>query len=302
MPKKRWPLYLVLFTAAIILLVPFYLFGEGKKDEIGSLKELISRYDSGRCRECHGEIYAQWEKSHHARPLMGMDDWIFMSKYLKEGVLSVKSPAQATKANFPCAKCHLPQLSKASDSVAAELAAAVFRDDKKTISRLNIGCLVCHQDKAVVHGRPEKSALYGNREIKDHEGLPVKKSPLLKDPLFCGQCHGLGPNLEFENPVQCATLYGSYLHAYLPNGGSQTCQDCHMPGKDHTVCRISMTGPEPRTASARPCRWRWRPWVTSSRSTRENTSLWPWSKRKSPIKPATASQTADPPAPEWSWK
>ena len=198
------------------------------------MKELIDRYDSCRCKECHGEIYAQWEKSHHARPLMGMDGWIFMSKYLKEGVLSVKSPKQATRANFPCAKCHLPQLFKATDAVAAELAAAVFRDDKKTINRLNISCLVCHQEKAVVHGRPEKSALYGSREIKDHEGLPVKKSPLLKDPLFCGQCHGLGPNLEFENPVQCATLYGSYLHAYLPNGGSQTCQDCHMPGKDHT--------------------------------------------------------------------
>jgi hypothetical protein len=55
------------------------------------------------------------------------------------------------KANFPCAKCYLPSLLKASDSVAAELASAVFRDDKKTISRLNIGCLVCHQDKAVVH-------------------------------------------------------------------------------------------------------------------------------------------------------
>ncbi len=234
MPKKRWLFYLILLIAALILLAPLYLFGEGKKDEIGSLKELISRYDSAQCKECHSEIYAQWEKSHHARPLMGLDDWIFMSAYLKEGVLSVKSPNQATKANFPCAKCHLPQLFKATDAVAAELAAAVLRDDKKTINRLNIGCLVCHQDKAVVHGRPEKSALYGSREIKDHEGLPVKKSPLLKDPLFCGQCHGLGPNLEFETPVQCATLYGSYLHAYLPNGGSQTCQDCHMPGKDHT--------------------------------------------------------------------
>ena len=87
MAKKRWPFYLVLLTAALILLAPLYLFGEGKKEEIGSLKELIDRYDSGRCRECHGEIYAQWEKSHHARPLMGMEDWIFMSKYLKEGVL-----------------------------------------------------------------------------------------------------------------------------------------------------------------------------------------------------------------------
>lgn len=235
MTKNRWPFYLAVPTALILLLSPIYLFGEGKKKEIGSLKELIDRYDSSRCKECHGEIYARWEKSHHARPLMGMDGWIFMSKYLKDGVLSVKSPQQATKANFPCAKCHLPQLFQATDSVAAELAAAVLRDDKKTISRLNISCLICHQDKAVVHGRPEKSTLYGNREIKDHEGLPVKKNPLLQDPLFCGQCHGLGPNLEFENPVQCATLYGSYLHAYIPNGGSRTCQDCHMPGKDHAT-------------------------------------------------------------------
>lgn len=57
---------------------------------------------------------------------------------------------------------------------------------------------------------------------------------MLKNALFCGQCHGLGPNLEFKTPVQCATLYGSYLHAYIPAGGTQTCQDCHMPNKDHT--------------------------------------------------------------------
>jgi hypothetical protein len=234
MPKNKWPFYLVLVTASLMLLAPLYLFGEGEKTEIGSLTELINRYDSARCKECHAEIYAQWEKSHHARPLMGMDDWIFMSKYLKEGPLSVTSPKQATKANFPCAKCHLPQLFKTTDAVAAELAAAVFRDEKKLVKQLNIGCLVCHQDKAVVHGRPEKSTLYGNQEIKNHEALPVKKSLLLKNPLFCGQCHGLGPNLEFENPIQCATLYGSYLHAYIPNGGTKSCQDCHMPNRDHT--------------------------------------------------------------------
>ena len=150
MNKKRWPLYLVLSTILIVLLVPLYLFGEGKKGEINSLKELIDRYDSTRCRECHAEIYAQWEKSHHARPLMGMDDWIFMSKYLDEGPLAVKSPQEATLANFPCAKCHLPQLFQTNDKVAAELATAVLKDDKKLVRKLNIGCLVCHQDKAVV--------------------------------------------------------------------------------------------------------------------------------------------------------
>ena len=90
------------------------------------------------------------------------------------------------------------------------------------------------EDKAVVHGRPEKGVVYGGKEISDHKGRPVKKSPLLKNSLLCGQCHGLGPVLDSPDmPVQCATLYGSYLHAYIPSGGSKTCQECHMNGGDH---------------------------------------------------------------------
>lgn len=204
---------------------------------ITSLANLIERYDSSSCRECHEEIYSQWEKSHHARPLMGLNDWIFMERYLKEGVLSVKSPQEATKANFPCAKCHLPQLNEATDSVAAELAAAILRNDKETVRKLNISCLICHQEKATIHYRFQPDMLYGSKDISNHEGKykAVKKSSVMNTPLFCGQCHGLGPVLETEHPVQCATLYGSYLHAYIPSGGTQTCQDCHMPNKDHAV-------------------------------------------------------------------
>ncbi len=69
--------------------------------------------------------------------------------------------------------------------------------------------------------------------MPDHPGLALKKSPILKSSILCGQCHGLGPVLEFETPVQCATLYGSYLHAYIPSGGSETCQGCHMPAGSH---------------------------------------------------------------------
>ena len=50
----------------------------------------------------------------------------------------------------------------------------------------------------------------------------------MQESILCGQCHGLGPNFEMAEPVQCATLYGSYLHAYVPTGGSETCQDCHI--------------------------------------------------------------------------
>lgn len=198
------------------------------------LAGLIARYDSASCRECHEDVHQQWEQSHHARSLMGMDDWIIMGPYLKGGPLAIKDPARiSAAANFPCAKCHLPQLMTAPDQAAAELARAVLADDKSTVRKLNIGCVVCHGDKAVVHGRPEPGVLYGGRDIPDHPGRPVKKSPFLKSALFCGQCHGQGPVLDFETPIQCATLYGSYLHAYIPSGGSKTCQDCHMPGANH---------------------------------------------------------------------
>jgi hypothetical protein len=193
-----------------------------------TLNELIARFDSSRCQECHEQIYDQWEKSHHARPLMGLDDQIFLAAYLKHGPLAVKPGEKATRQNFPCFKCHLPQIKDATDAVAAEIAEAILKNDKETVRKLNISCLVCHNEKAVVHGRPEPNVLYGSKNIPDHPGQIVKESPLLKDSLMCGQCHGLGPNLEFETPVQCATLYGTYLHGYIPSGGTETCQECHM--------------------------------------------------------------------------
>jgi hypothetical protein len=42
------------------------------------------------------------------------------------------------------------------------------------------------------------------------------------------QCHGMGPNFDLENPTQCATLYGAHLYTYIPEGGNETCQGCHM--------------------------------------------------------------------------
>jgi hypothetical protein len=201
--------------------------------QVNSLAELVKMFDSSSCKECHEKIYEQWEKSHHARPLMGLNDQIFITGYLKKGPLAVKPGEKATKKNFPCFKCHFPQIKYATDAVAEEIADAVLKGDKTMVRKLNIGCLVCHNEKAVVHGRPEKNIIYGNKDIIDHPNTPVKKSPLLKNSLLCGQCHGLGPNLEFDHPVQCATLYGSYLHAYIPSGGTETCQQCHMKDGDH---------------------------------------------------------------------
>lgn len=197
-----------------------------------TLQELIGRYDPSRCKKCHEDIYDQWEKSHHARSIMD----IYMDRYLTTGFFAVKNPKEATRKNFPCFKCHFPQMAKASDPVAGEIAEAILNKDKETMKKLNISCLVCHRDKGIVHGLPKSDLLYGTRNLKEHPDEHferVRKSPILKRSVMCGQCHGLGPNLEFEHPVQCATLYGSYLNAYIPSGGTKTCQECHMENSDH---------------------------------------------------------------------
>jgi hypothetical protein len=223
----------VLFAIVFLLLMSSSLHGETLV-KASTLDELIKMFDSSSCMECHDKIYEQWQKSHHARPLIGLDDMMLLTQYLKRVSTPEKPADKVISKDFPCFKCHFPQIKYGTDAVAGEIAKAMLTDDKATIRKLNINCLVCHNEKAVVHGRPEKGVIYGTKEVPDHEGRPVKKSPLLKNSLLCGQCHGLGPVLDSPDmPVQCATLYGSYLHAYIPAGGSQTCQECHMKDAGH---------------------------------------------------------------------
>jgi len=206
-----------------------------------SLDELIMWYDSSSCQECHEDIYAAWESSPHARPLMGLNDLIFLRPILRSGHLAVKHPKQATQRNFPCFKCHLPQAMNLPNPVYAQIAGAILKNDKETIGKLSISCLVCHNEMAITHkllyGKPEANVVYGKQDFDEHEHEmypTVKRSAIMRRSVMCGQCHGLGPNLEFENPVQCATLYGSYLHNYIPKGGAKSCQECHMKDGDHS--------------------------------------------------------------------
>lgn len=227
------------FLVFVFLAVPLVALGAGQAKTID---EMVKMYDSSSCKACHSEIYSQWEKSHHARPLMGINDAIFLVPVVKGSAFAPKDPAKATKENFPCFKCHLPQALDAADSVSAEIAQAVLAGNKEVIGKLQITCLVCHNKKAIIHrlqdGAPEKGVIYGSRDIPSHPDpvyKSVKKSASMNESVACGQCHGLGPNFDAENPYQCATLFGSYLHSYIPAGGTQTCQDCHMKGGDHLI-------------------------------------------------------------------
>jgi mono/diheme cytochrome c family protein len=240
-----------------LLFVALPLASAAAAEKAKSIDELSKMYDSSSCKGCHAEIYAQWEKSHHARPLMGVKGGLMLTPLAMKGgtPFSPDDPKKATIKNYPCFKCHLPHaIVSAEDSVAVELTEALLTaadekaadkakaDAKAKIAKLQITCVVCHNTKAIIHkhelGEPAKGVLYGSKDVASHPDktfTSVKKSAIMTDSVFCGQCHGLGPNLEFDQAFQCANLYGSYLHAYIPSGGTQTCQDCHMAKGDHLI-------------------------------------------------------------------
>lgn len=227
-----------------------------------TVDELAKMYDVRACKTCHAKIYEEWEKSMHARSLIGTGRTVggfkgmiaagLMGAFTKAGVKDIKD----IKAEHfeQCFVCHLPQIKDATDAVARELAEAFDKADRATLAKVNINCRVCHNTKAIIHkwqdGEPERDTVYGSKKEGAHcdeagncdKTFPkIKKSLVMTESVVCGQCHGTGPNLQFPQPSQCATAYGSYLHAYIPAGGTKTCQDCHMKadGKGHMITAYS---------------------------------------------------------------
>lgn len=242
--------FIRLVLVLMFVAVPLSAYGQKAK----TIDELAKMYDSGSCKSCHAAIYTQWENSHHARPLMGVKGGLMLTPLAMKGAtaFSEDDPKKMKISNFPCFKCHLPQaVTSAEDSVAVELTEALQTaaskdapdqakaDAKAKVAKLQITCIVCHNTKAIVHkrelGEPVKGVIYSSKDNAGHPGGKVVKSAIFKDSVYCGQCHGLGPNFEFDQAFQCANLYGSYLHSYVSNGGTQSCQDCHMKKGDHLI-------------------------------------------------------------------
>lgn len=238
----------LLKVVLVLLLVALPLSALAAKKKANSIDELAKMYDVSSCKVCHAKIYDEWEKSYHATSLIGSPRTMAtIASTIRDGILKewTKSGAKEVKDikvehMLSCLKCHLPQIKDATDAVAQEIAQAAIdgaagdEAAQAKLKKVGINCLICHNQKALIHkwtdGEPEANVIYGNKEgaHADAKFKTLKKSPIMKESILCGQCHGLGPNFDLTEPTQCATLYGSYLHAYVPSGGDKTCQECHM--------------------------------------------------------------------------
>jgi hypothetical protein len=217
------------------------------QQKANSIEELAKMYDVSSCKKCHSKQFEEWEKSSHSISIGSPRTRVAMADFVRDGLMREWTKSGVNKIEditvehmMSCLKCHLPQIENATDKVAQEIAKAALdaaAGDAAAMARLktvNINCLVCHNMKAIIHhwvdGEPESNVIYGTKEgaHPDARFTAMKKSPIMQESILCGQCHGMGPSFELKNPTQCVTLYGSYLHAYIPAGGTQTCQDCHM--------------------------------------------------------------------------
>lgn len=239
---------LILFC--IIMPVTAYSAPEKKAE---SIAELAQMYDVSSCKDCHEKEYNEWKRSFHAVSLVGsLRTMATISSAVRDGMMKewphsgVNAIEDITVEHMMiCLKCHLPQIQDATDKVAQEIAQAALdgaEGDEEAVEKLKtlgINCLICHNRKSLIHkwvdGEIEPHVIYGTLEGEhpDKRFPLMKKSPIMQEPILCGQCHGLGPNFELANPSQCATLYGSYLHAYIPAGGDKTCQECHIRKDGH---------------------------------------------------------------------
>jgi Zn-finger protein len=234
---------------AILLMVPLSsVSAEATGKKATTIDELAQMYDVSSCKECHAQQFKEWEQSYHAQSLVGSPRTMAtIASTIKDGLLKEYTYSGAKKVQdltvehmMVCAKCHLPQLRDATDAVAQEIAQAAIDgaggDEKAKVKlgKLGINCLICHNSKAIIHkwtdGEIQADTIYGSKDgaHDDPRFSKLKASPTIPESIMCGQCHGLGPNFDLTEPTQCATLYGSYLHAYVPSGGDQSCQDCHM--------------------------------------------------------------------------
>lgn len=246
----RKPGLALCFALALTLLASGLAPAEETK-KAKTIDELAAMYDSSSCQGCHQNIHDEWKKSIHSRSVVGTGRTAATIKttvingFMEWPYSGVKKPEDVRVEHLMlCAKCHLPQLKDATDDVAKEIVRYVYDftsgDEQKAavarekLEKLNINCLICHSRNAIIHkwtdGYPERNAVYGSRDGSHPDPLhPVlKKSPVMSESILCGQCHGLGPNFELDNPSQCGTLYGTYLWSYRAEGGQESCQECHM--------------------------------------------------------------------------
>jgi hypothetical protein len=221
----------------LLLILSLLIVPIGALAEYKTIEEIAEVYTVENCGACHRKIYEEWYASAHAHSVANSIGILrdFIEWRLKRG------KEVDRRQLMRCMACHAPYLENASESLVQEvirlvLTASDGKDEakrekaKRSLDRLNINCIVCHNTVAILEkdlkGEPKKGVYYGpsGRSSPAHG---TERSAAFGSYLFCGQCHRVHTPPDGEI-IFCSSLYESYQDAYRRWGGAETCQDCHM--------------------------------------------------------------------------
>lgn len=226
----------------ILLLSSIFIHQTALSKQATTIDELAEMYDIKRCAECHSDKYEDWKTSTMGNSVIDPRVLRGMRSFIRLALDEEK--ALARKDLVICLNCHIPQIKDAAPELIIHigdliLTAVEEKDEakkeaaKKELSKLNLNCLGCHNLKATgFKVTPEEKVIYGPDEIKDNPhaaiGFRTKKSDLLPTSEMCAQCHHCPPDVPW---LDCPTLYTTYVEDFLNKGHRETCQDCHMKGR-----------------------------------------------------------------------
>ena len=234
--------------AIIILLISISLtYYPAYAKKASTIDELAEMYSIELCAQCHEDKHSEWKRSTMGHSVIDprvLRGWRTFIKLELD-----KDDSLSRKDLTICISCHVPEIKYATNELVVHIADLVItaledkeeaqRDAaKKELSKLNLNCLGCHNLMATgFNTSPEKGVIYVPNDIDDsaHSAVGYKtiKSPFMKTPDFCAQCHHCPPSVPWED---CPTLYTTYIEDFVNKGRKETCQDCHMPGegRSHT--------------------------------------------------------------------
>lgn len=169
----------------------------------GPEAETVAFTSSSQCRDCHAEVYGEWERSWHARAWTDPDVRTLSNDF----------------ANTDCIDCHAPRPVFETGVGERVLPRTARRSE-------GVDCIACH---ALPAAPGEAPRMAGTLERLDVPCRPVA-TPALATPEFCAPCHD-----------QHQTVQQWRATRYAEQGID--CLDCHMPhrigdpsrGRDHTM-------------------------------------------------------------------
>ena len=188
--------------------------------QISSLLAATSYAPNSECKECHPDIYAEYEKSMHRNSTIWKDP-------IHKAVWDMH-PVNTKKQQYKCAKCHIPTADNISDMLGKDTKG--IPDSTNETHTQGILCTYCHKIESVEEGLMSNTNKMADTKYKDYFGT--------RDNPKRTRYHYSVKNENFANGKVCMGCHShkknkARLDVCVTDMGEaddkENCITCHMP-------------------------------------------------------------------------